>query len=209
MNSDFKVLYYDKDLITVIKPFGIISEDNEKNNCIFSYIRSFLQDNGEKSDIYQIHRLDKETGGIMVFARNKETAAFLSKAVAENKFTKIYTAEISGKITPESGEMTDLLFFDRKRNKSFTVKRERKGVKKAILFYETEEFKNERSIVKIKLGTGRTHQIRVQLSSRGFPITGDRKYGGEKADFMHLWAGELAFPAANGKILSFKQNADF
>lgn len=210
MKNEFKVLYICKDFIVFIKPFGIISEDNGKDNCVFAYIRKYLNDTGEKNtELYPVHRLDKETGGIMVIARNKTTASFLSKTVTDGQFKKTYTAEICGKIIPPSGGMTDLLFFDRQRNKTFTVKRERKGVKRAELEYFTEQETENGSIVKINLKTGRTHQIRVQFSSRGCPVIGDRKYGGGKSEFMHLWAGELVFPTESGEVMSFSVPVDF
>ena len=111
----------------------------------------------------------------MVYARTKQAAAALSRAVQEGTMVKEYVAMVHGN-PPESGDWTDLLFKDSSKNKVFVVKKERKGVKKARLEFQTLSA-GEDSLVRIRLHTGRSHQIRVQFSSRGFPLVGDHKYG--------------------------------
>jgi 23S rRNA pseudouridine1911/1915/1917 synthase len=129
----------------------------------------------------------------MVFARTKQTAAALSKAVQEGTMVKEYVAMVHG-APPESGDWTDLLFKDSTKNKVFVVKKERRGVKKARL-----EFRRltagENSLVRIRLHTGRSHQIRVQFSSRGFPLVGDHKYGSrDDRTAPLLFSCRISFP---------------
>ena len=177
------ILFSDKNIIVCIKPVGLDSE-KELPDALKE------QFGGE---IYPIHRLDKNVGGVMVYARAKQAAASLSKAVQEGTMVKEYVAMIHG-TPPESGDWQDLLFKDSSKNKVFVVKRERRGVKKARLEF-TRLSAGEESLVRIRLYTGRSHQIRVQFSSRGFPLVGDHKYGSrdEKTAPM-LFSCCLTFP---------------
>jgi 23S rRNA pseudouridine1911/1915/1917 synthase len=145
-------------------------------------------------EIYPVHRLDKETGGVMVYAKTAQAAAKLSADVAAGRLQKTYLAVVKGDFPNEQGEMRDLLFRDQQRNKSFVVQRQRKGVKEAILQYERLESRDALSLMKVTLVTGRTHQIRVQFASRGYPLIGDRRYGGNTAPCLALWAHTLSFP---------------
>ena len=178
-----EILYSDRELAVVIKPVGLDSEQE-----VPAAIRAELG-----GEVFPIHRLDKNVGGVMVFARTKQAAAALSKAVQEGTMVKEYVAMVHG-ITPENGDWTDLLWKDSKKNKVFVVKRERGGVKKARLEFKTLSA-GETSLVHIRLYTGRSHQIRVQFSSRGFPLVGDHKYGSrdEKTEPM-LFSCRLTFP---------------
>lgn len=129
----------------------------------------------------------------MVYARTKTAAAALSKAVQEGSFVKEYVAMIHG-TPPPGGDWTDLLWKDSGKNKVFVVKRERKGVKKARLEY-TCKHQGETSLVHIRLYTGRSHQIRVQFASRGFPLVGDHKYGArDDCSAPMLFSCRLTFP---------------
>jgi 23S rRNA pseudouridine1911/1915/1917 synthase len=132
----------------------------------------------------------------MVFALNKISAARLSDSVARGELEKEYYAIVHGKLQPQ-GELIDLLYHDRIRNKSFVVKTERKGAKRAQLFYETLKTEciegKEFSLVKIKLITGRTHQIRVQFANIGAPLYGDGKYGAKDNGRIHLHSAMLSF----------------
>ena len=159
------ILFSDKHLIVCVKPVGLDSEME---------VPAALKEafNGE---IFPIHRLDKNVGGVMVYARTKFAAAALSKSVQEGTMVKEYVALVHG-TPPESGDWTDLLFKDSNKNKVFVVKKERRGVKKARLEF-TRLRAGEESLVRIRLHTGRSHQIRLQFSSRGFPLVGDHKYG--------------------------------
>ena len=178
-----EILYSDKNIAVIVKPVGLDSEHDVP--------AALTEQLG--GEFYPIHRLDQNVGGVMVFARTKQSAASLSKAVQEGTMVKEYVALVHG-TPPENGDWTDLLFKDSTKNKVFVVKKERRGVKKARL-----EFKRltegETSLVRIRLHTGRSHQIRVQFSSRGFPLVGDRKYGGkDNSPAPMLFSCKLTFP---------------
>lgn len=160
-----EILYSDRDIAVCIKPVGLDSEQ-EVPNALKEQLGG---------EIFPIHRLDKNVGGIMVYARTKQAAAALSKTVQEGSMIKEYVAMVHG-TPPESGDWQDLLWKDSRKNKVFVVKRERGSVKKARLEFQRLTG-GEQSLVRIRLHTGRSHQIRVQFSSRGFPLVGDHKYG--------------------------------
>ncbi len=147
--------------------------------------------------VFCVHRLDTATGGVMVYAKNKKYAAELSKAFAENSVDKRYFAVVCN-IPQSEGVMKDILWHDKVKNKSFVVKNKRKGAKEASLEYKTlaENTANSPNfaLVEIKLHTGRTHQIRVQFASRGYPLAGDGKYGGKSGYPLALWCHSLTLP---------------
>ena len=178
-----EILYSDTAIAVVIKPVGLDSEQE-----VPQAIREALG-----GEVFPLHRLDKNVGGVMVFARTKEAAARFSKLIQEGKLVKEYVAQVHG-MPPENGDWTDFLFKDSRKNKVFVVKKERKGVKLARL-----EFRRltagETSLVRIRLHTGRSHQIRVQFASRGFPLVGDHKYGSrDEATAPMLFSCRLTFP---------------
>ena len=186
------VLFENKDVIVCEKPVNVLSEENEKHENMPSLIRAHLKD--EKHYIGVLHRLDREVGGVMAYAKTPSAAAFLSKQIQERTFIKEYLAVVSGVPEEDEGEYVDLLFKDSKKNKSYVVKRMRKGVKEASLNYKLIKTAENLSLVKIKLNTGRTHQIRVQFSHRKMPLLSDTKYGGEKKDCsISLWSYRLSF----------------
>lgn len=160
-----KLLYSDRDLAVCIKPVGLDSEAQ-----LPEALRKELG-----GEIYTVHRLDMNVGGVMVYARTKTAAAALSKAIQEGQMVKEYVALVHG-TPPETGDWEDLLFKDSMRNKVFVVNRQRSGVKAAQLEF-TRLSAGDSSLVRIRLHTGRSHQIRVQFASRGFPLVGDHKYG--------------------------------
>ena len=160
-----RILYSDAGLVACIKPVGLDSESE-----LPVALREAIG-----GEIFPIHRLDKNVGGVMVYARTKSAAAALSKAVQDGQMVKEYVAMVHG-TPPEAADWEDYLFKDSRKNKVFVVRKERKGVKYARLeFWRLTE--GEQSLVRIRLHTGRSHQIRVQFSSRGFPLVGDHKYG--------------------------------
>ena len=177
------ILYSDRDLAVCIKPVGLDSEAE-----VPAELKKALG-----GEIFPIHRLDKNVGGVMVFARTKQAAATLSKAVQEGQMIKEYVAMVHG-TPPETGDWEDFLFKDSRKNKVFAVKKERKGVKYARLEFNRLT-SGETSLVHIRLHTGRSHQIRVQFSSRGFPLVGDHKYGSrdERLEPM-LFSCRITFP---------------
>ena len=188
-----EILYSDPEIVVCVKPVGMDSE-HEVPQAL-------------GGEIYPIHRLDKNVGGVMVYAKKKTSAAALSKAVQEGTMVKEYVAMVHG-APPEEGDWEDLLWKDSAKNKVFVVKRERRGVKKARLEYKRLR-KGETSLVRIRLHTGRSHQIRVQFSSQGFPLVGDHKYGSrdEKSEPM-LFSCCLSFPH-KGKAMRFEKLPDW
>ena len=184
------VYFQDNDIIVVEKPYGVSSQESNGENMI-NMLKSYTG-----CDVFCVHRLDIQTTGVMVYAKNKDSASMLSQGVANGEFSKEYLAICHG--TPEkSGEMTDLLYHDKIRNKSFVVKNKRNGAKEARLEYnvlsECDYKTGKISLVKIKLHTGRTHQIRVQFSQRGYPLYGDGKYGAKDNDKIALHSCKISF----------------
>ena len=187
-----RILYSDSGLVACTKPVGLDSE---------AELPAVLKE-AIGGEIFPIHRLDKNVGGVMVYARTKTAAAELSKAVQEGSMVKEYMAMVHG-TPPESGDWEDFLFKDSRKNKVFTVKKERKGVKYARLEFQRLTA-GEISLVRIRLHTGRSHQIRVQFSSRGFPLVGDHKYGSrDEQTAPMLFSCALTFPL-NGKSMHFE-----
>lgn len=185
-----EIIFEDRDIVVAIKPPEILSQGDEKGRANAVDVLSEMTG----SEIFPVHRLDKGVGGVMVFAKNAKAAAELSRQASDRTMEKTYLALLHGEIVEESGRLEDLLFFDRGRNKSFVVKRERRGVKKALLDYECLSKGEGKSLVRVKLITGRTHQIRVQFSSRGYPLFGDRRYGArDEEKNIALLSKEISF----------------
>ena len=194
-----EILYYDNDIAICVKPVGVDSEHQ-----LPSLIAERLG-----GEVFTVHRLDMNVGGVMVYARTKSAAAALSKGITDGSFVKEYYAQVYG--TPDdSGIFQDLLFKDKSKNKVFVVKRERKGVKKASLEYaRITDINTSPSLVRIKLHTGRSHQIRVQFASRGFALLGDGKYGAkDNLPAPRLYSCKLTFNLF-GKTHSFESTPDW
>ncbi len=190
------IIFKNQNYIICKKVIGVSSQKTDGNNDMPSLLSEVA--GIPANSIYTIHRLDNLVGGTMVYAVDKNSASKLSALVSDNKMQKTYLAVIHGKPEEKSGLMEDLLFKDSSKNKSYVVKRMRKGVKRALLEYElidTVEYNNEEiSLVKILLHTGRTHQIRVQFSHRKMPLLGDRRYGSGKDDCpVALWSHKIEF----------------
>ena len=178
-----EILFSDSQIVVCIKPVGMDSEQEMP--------AALTQQLG--GEIYPLHRLDKNVGGVMVYARTKGAAAKFSKLIQEGQLIKEYVALVHG-TPPEEGELTDLLWKDSAKNKVFVVKRERRGVKKARLSYRVLR-PGEQTLVRVRLYTGRSHQIRVQFASRGFPLVGDHKYGSrDEITAPMLFSCCLTFP---------------
>ena len=177
------IIYSDRELAVIIKPVGMDSEHQ-----VPAAITEKLG-----GEIFPIHRLDLNVGGVMVFARTKQAAAQLAKLVQEGNLVKEYRALVHG-VPPASETWQDFLFKDSRKNKVFVVKKERKGVKKASLEF-TRLTDADPSLVHIRLHTGRSHQIRVQFASRGFPLVGDHKYGSrDEHKEPALFSCRITFP---------------
>ena len=195
------VLYNDKSIIVCLKQPGELSQagKNGEPSLLTELEASF------GAPIFPVHRLDRETGGLMVYARTKEAAARLSDAIAQHKLAKEYVCIVRGTPADDTGTYRDLLLHDKQRNKTFVVQRMRGGVKEAVLSYRVIDRRNDTSLVRVTLQTGRTHQIRVQFSSRKTPLIGDGKYGGGKGE-LALWSCHLTFPhPITDEILSFER----
>ena len=177
------IIYSDRDLAVIVKPVGMDSE-----HAVPAAILENLS-----GEIFPIHRLDLNVGGVMVYARTKKAAAQLSKLVQGGRLVKEYRCLVHG-TPPDSGVLEDYLFKDSRKNKVFVVKKERKGVKKASLeFIRLTD--SDPSLLHIRLHTGRSHQIRVQFASRGFPLVGDHKYGSrDEAKEPKLFSCRIFFP---------------
>ena len=186
-------------MVVCVKPAGLLAQaDSKGGESAVSKLEAAF------GNIYPVHRLDKDTGGVMVFARTQKAAAALSKAVQENKLNKEYLALLPGMPAAEAGELEDILFHDRVKNRTYVVDRQRKGAKPAKLAYRVLEQRESAVLVQVRLFTGRTHQIRVQFASRKLPLLGDRKYGSRESVPMALWAWRLTLPhPVTGKALVF------
>ncbi len=189
------ILYEDPHLVVCCKPADWLSEDGNSLKCLPRWLREHYRAAGKPDHIDVVHRLDKVTGGIMVFSRRPEITGKLTAAVTQNRIAKEYLAVLQGHIEKEEDTLQDLLFRDARRNKSYVVKRMRKGVREASLSYRTLAATDALTLVRIQLHTGRTHQIRVQFSSRGLPLLGDTRYGSKDANCSAaLWSYHLSFP---------------
>lgn len=184
-------IYYEDDYIIVCeKPYGVSSQESNGENMI-NMLKSYTE-----CDVFCVHRLDVQTTGVMVYAKSKQSAGALSAQVANREMKKEYLAVCHG--TPdEAGEMTDYLYHDKIKNKSFVVKTKRNGAKEARLDFwkkaELELGEKVLSLVRVFLHTGRTHQIRAQFSSRGYSLYGDGKYGAKDNDKIALHSAKIEF----------------
>lgn len=187
-----ELLAVEREYVIVVKSVGMDSE-KEVPAALAEQIGG---------EIFPIHRLDQAVGGVMVYARTKAAAAALSRCVQEGSMVKEYQAMVHGQ-PPENGDWEDLLWKDSSKNKVFVVKRMRKGVKPARLAF-CRLSAGEQSLVHIRLYTGRSHQIRVQFASRGFPLVGDHKYGSrDEATAPLLYSSRLTFPW-KGQVKSYE-----
>ena len=193
MNHKTIVYYQDEHILVTFKPDGVLSEWDEKKPSLPALLQ---EETGV--ELYPVHRLDRTTEGLIVYALTRDAASRLSEAIRRGEVEKTYLAAAEGVFREPSGELVDLLYFDRRKNKSFVVKRERRGVKTARLRYETlatsQLGDTEVSLLRILLLTGRTHQIRVQLASRQTPLIGDRRYG------SRINSGQIALCAAGLRL---------
>ena len=190
-----EILYVDDSVAVCIKLAGTDAQD-----AMCALLREALG-----GEIYCVHRLDRGVGGVMVYARSAAAAAALSRAITDGRMQKEYLAICAGKPEPARGEMRDLLYHDAQRNKTYVVDRQRKGVREALLEYQVLSSDADASLIRVRLHTGRSHQIRVQFASRKMPLLGDRKYGSRERDCsIALWSTALSFPhPVNGELMRF------
>lgn len=196
-----KIFYEDKYLLLCEKPVGVNTQyaADEKTKNLPEMLTDYRVSRGEDGYIGLVHRLDTATGGVMLYAKDKSLIGKLSQLVSEKEYKKTYLAVAMGVPEADEGEMHDLLYHDKQKNKTYVVSKERRGVKPAALKYKKLETvtlaSGERaSLFMIDLLTGRTHQIRAQLASRKMPLLGDGKYGSrEKGCSCALWSYRAEF----------------
>lgn len=198
--EDIKILYEDRSMIVVVKPSGLPSQMDKTGNIDLLTLL-----NNKYGNAFLIHRLDTATGGVMVYARGKRAAGILSGQIQDHEiFKKTYLAVLDKTPTEVKGELVDYLYHDKRQNKSFVVKNTKSGAKLARLSYEMLATNNDGNcLVKVRLHTGRSHQIRVQFASRGLPIYGDGKYGSRcKMKGFALWSTSVVVrhPITNEEI---------
>ncbi len=176
-----EIIYKDENIVVVNKPHGMPSqEDKTGDKSVLLHLADMLSSEGECADVYPVHRLDRGVGGLMVVARSKRAATELTKLIQQRTLHKEYLAVVFGAC--EGGSYSDYLYKDSVTNKSYVVKTKRAGSKPALLnaYRLASSMLESRDVtlLRIELHTGRHHQIRAQLSSRGYPLLGDKKYGG-------------------------------
>lgn len=190
------ILYEDNHIIVVEKPFNVLSQaDNTGDVDMLSLIKSYLKEKYNKpGNVYLglVHRLDRPVGGVMVFAKTSKAASRLSDSIRKNEFSKTYLAVVHGTGLAKTGTFKDYL---KKKDNGNTIVTTQKDGKLSILHYKVLDVNYEKneSLVEIQLETGRHHQIRVQFSSRGYPLCGDQRYGKMDNTQIALYAYKLEF----------------
>ena len=195
-----KVLYEDRYLIVCEKPIGVESQvSSSGKEDMITLLSCYRVQKGEDAYVGLVHRLDTMTGGAMRYSKREDMTGKLSALVQSGDYKKTYLAVIHGAPEEKEGEMRDLLYHDKQKNKSFVVAKKRAGVKEALANYRllgsvTREDGEIMSLVEVELITGRTHQIRVQFSSRKMPLVGDGKYGSrDNKATCALWSHRVEF----------------
>jgi len=192
-----KILYKDRHIVVAVKPSGWLSEPGE-GKSFPTLLSQTLRQQGERDEIFTVHRLDRIVGGVMVFGRSGKAAGALCAQMEKKQLQKEYLAVLRGRPEQDEATLKDLLFRDSSKNKTFVVQRMRRGVRDASLDYRllstAQKDGQTLSLVGIRLHTGRTHQIRVQFASRKLPLLGDIRYGSKDPDCeAALWAWRLGF----------------
>lgn len=194
------IIYEDNHLLIVEKPFNIpVQADNSKDKDLLSVLKQYIKETCNKpGEVYLglVHRLDRPVGGIMVFARTSKAAGRLSDQIRTRAFKKTYLAVVRGVPGRPKETLIDYLIKNETTNMVSVVKEGTRGAKEAILEYELLDSVGELSLLRIKLHTGRPHQIRVQLSHAGYILYGDQRYGAKvnrPGQQIALWAHEVSF----------------
>ena len=195
------IIYQDKDILVCVKPAGILSTDEPGG--LPELVREALGD--PNANVRTVHRLDRTVSGLMVLARRSKAASELSRQIREGEFQKEYLAVVHGILPEDQGELRDLLLRNKQERKTYIVAEPGKDVQEAILEYWKRNQTENLTRVRIRLHTGRTHQIRAQFSGRGLPLVGDKKYGNPEEDCqIALWSCRLAFKHPySGKPMEF------
>ena len=187
-------------MIVVLKPQNIpVQEDESGDRDMLTIIKEYIKVKYEKpGEVFLglVHRLDRPTGGVMVFAKTSKAAARLSEAIREGEIDKTYLTVVIGEPREKSGRLIHFLQKNPATNNVMIVPQSTEDAKRAELLYKVLDTKNGLSLVQVDLITGRSHQIRVQMNSLGTPVFGDVRYGGDKVkkgNNLALWATELKF----------------
>jgi 23S rRNA pseudouridine1911/1915/1917 synthase len=190
---EIKTLFEDNHIIVVIKDQNVpVCEDESKDADLLNAVRGYLG----RPFVGLVHRLDRVTGGVMVFAKTSKAASRLGEQLQDGSFKKKYLAVVVGEPKQREGRLVDHLLKNEEKNIVTIVPRATTGAKRAELNYRAIDIKKQVSLVEIELLTGRSHQIRVQMGNIGCPVFGDAKYGGDKLGKgwnTALWAHELSF----------------
>ena len=196
------IIYQDKDILVCVKPAGVLSTDEPGG--MPELVREALGD--PNANVRTVHRLDRTVSGLMVLARRSKAASELSRQIREGEFGKEYMAVCHGNLQDDHGEFRDLLLRDKQERKTYLVTEPGKDVQEAILEYWVLNRAENMTRVRIRLHTGRTHQIRAQFSGRGLPLVGDKKYGIPEDDCqIALWSCRLTFKHPySGKPMEFQ-----
>ena len=190
MGCAMEILYQNANILVCIKPARVLSTDEPGG--LPELVREALGD--PKADVRTVHRLDRVVSGVMVLARSANAASELSRQIREDQFRKEYLAVVHGRPENPEGTLHDLLARDKARRMTFVAEAPGKGVQEAALSYRVLEYANGMSLVRVRLHTGRTHQIRVQFSSRGMPLVGERKYAAWNDPCeLALWSAKIGF----------------
>ena len=175
-----KVLYEDNHIIVAIKPCGVLSQsDGSGNPDMLTILKAYIKEKYSKpGEVYLglVHRLDRPVSGVMVFARTSKAASRLSEQIRTRKVEKIYRCVVKG-VLEGSGRLENYIFKDESRNMVTVSDTERPGYKTSYLDYKALASKDGLTLVEVKLGTGRSHQIRAQMAHAGYPLFADQKYG--------------------------------
>lgn len=202
-----EILYEDNNIIVVNKPQGVPSqEDSSGDKDMLTMVKEYIKEKYNKPGnvfVGLVHRLDRPTGGVMVFAKNSKSASRLCEQIAKGEMEKTYFAVVNGRVASDAGRLVNYLKKDTKLNKVAIVPQFEEGAKKAELTYNVLERKDDYSLLKIKLQTGRGHQIRVQFANIKHPLVGDNKYGKGEKIMLNLYAVELGFihPTTKQKMI--------
>ena len=197
--TENNIMHEDNHIIVVVKPQNVPSqEDSTGDKDMLSAVKEYLKTKYEKPGnafCGLVHRLDRPTGGVMVFAKTSKAAARLADSIKSDEFDKTYLAVTEGVPKEKTGRLIHYLMKNEEKNTVYTVPQSTVGAKYAELTYKLRFTNEKHALLEVKLATGRSHQIRVQLASIGIPICGDYRYGRvAKASELALWAAELKFP---------------
>ena len=195
-----EIIYQDNRVVVAVKPAGILSTDEPGG--MPSLLRQVLG----ADCIRTVHRLDAQTGGLMVFARSRKAASLLSEQLRQHRIRKTYLAVLHGLPQPPCGQLRDLLGRNSLRRVTYVADAPSPETREALLSYETLDTAGGLTLVRVRLHTGRTHQIRVQFASRSLPLAGDRKYGlpDDPIAPLALWAWQLSFThPETGQAMTF------